>query len=269
MKKNQKGFSLIERLIVLAIILIIAAIAIPIVVLVGVPMVASAHGGDPTKIHSCVNNLSGELKIVSPNATCPSNSTPLDWNITGPQGPTGPTGPQGPAGPAGATGPTGPAGPAGPAGATGPTGPAGPTGEGISSGAVMHFNLLVCPSGWTALTSAQGRYIVGTAPGQDVSGTVGSALSFGENRPAGRHAHALYLDFNDAFVAYHTTFLGIIDAGPVSSSGSVVGFVASPGQNSNFWHYTYTPPATNAAGETGGVEGTPAPYIQLLVCQKN
>src|SRR5712692_343113 len=183
MKKNQKGFSLIERLIVLAIILIIAAIAIPIVVLVGVPMVASAHGGDPTKIHSCVNNLSGELKIVSPNATCPSNSTPLDWNITGPQGPTGPTGPQGPAGPAGATG---------------PTGPAGPTGEGISSGAVMHFNLLVCPSGWTALTSAQGRYIVGTAPGQDVSGTVGSALSFGENRPAGRHAHALYLDFNDA-----------------------------------------------------------------------
>ncbi len=37
------------------------------------------HGGDPTKIHSCVNNASGEIKIVDPNDTCKNNWTPLDW----------------------------------------------------------------------------------------------------------------------------------------------------------------------------------------------
>jgi len=53
------------------------------VAVLGVPMMARAHGGDPTKIHSCVNNNSGEVKIVSPNATCNNNWTPVDWNITG------------------------------------------------------------------------------------------------------------------------------------------------------------------------------------------
>lgn len=51
-----------------------------------------AHGGDPTKIHACVNNNSGEVKIVAPSATCNTNSTATDWNVTGPQGPQGPAG---------------------------------------------------------------------------------------------------------------------------------------------------------------------------------
>jgi len=46
-----------------------------------------AHGGDATKIHACVNNYSGEIKIVSPSATCASNWSPLDWNVTGPAAP--------------------------------------------------------------------------------------------------------------------------------------------------------------------------------------
>ncbi len=50
------------------------------VALLGLPMMASAHGGDPTKIHSCVNNNSGEVKIVAPNATCNNNWTPVDWD---------------------------------------------------------------------------------------------------------------------------------------------------------------------------------------------
>ena len=41
---------------------------------------ASAHGGDANKIHSCVNNNSGTIKIVSPTATCSNNETALDWN---------------------------------------------------------------------------------------------------------------------------------------------------------------------------------------------
>ncbi|MEK7378866.1 MAG: hypothetical protein AABZ71_08170, partial [Candidatus Binatota bacterium] len=39
-----------------------------------------AHGGDPTKIHACVNNHSGEVKIVDANALCKHDHTPLDWD---------------------------------------------------------------------------------------------------------------------------------------------------------------------------------------------
>src|SRR5262249_40585213 len=58
-----------------------------------------AHGGDPTKIHSCIKNSTGQIRIIAPNGVCDTNETPLDWNVTGPQGPAGPTGPTGPAGP--------------------------------------------------------------------------------------------------------------------------------------------------------------------------
>jgi len=46
-----------------------------------------AHGGDPNLAHSCVNNSSGEIKIVAPTATCKTNETAVDWSITGPAGP--------------------------------------------------------------------------------------------------------------------------------------------------------------------------------------
>ena len=55
----------------------------------------SAHGGNTAIIHSCVNNTSGEIKIVAANANCPSNYRSLDWGI---QGPAGQQGIQGPAG---------------------------------------------------------------------------------------------------------------------------------------------------------------------------
>ena len=58
----------------------------------------SAHGGDTAKIHSCVNNSSGTIKIVGANDNCNNNESALDWNITGVAGPAGAEGPQGPAG---------------------------------------------------------------------------------------------------------------------------------------------------------------------------
>lgn len=42
------------------------------------------HGGDATLIHSCVNKRSGEIKIVSANASCKNNETALDWPATSP-----------------------------------------------------------------------------------------------------------------------------------------------------------------------------------------
>ena len=80
---------------------------------------ASAHGGNIALIHSCVNNTSGEIKIIGANATCPSNYHALDWNIQGIAGPAGSPGPIGPVGPVGPQGPQGLVGPQGPAGISG------------------------------------------------------------------------------------------------------------------------------------------------------
>ena len=65
----------------------------------------SAHGGDVTLIHACVNNRTGALRIVSATTTCDANKeTALDWGIQGPKGDKGDTGPKGPQGPAGVLG---------------------------------------------------------------------------------------------------------------------------------------------------------------------
>lgn len=75
-------------------------------------------------IHGCYYpaTTGGSHKVVLQDVgkSCPTGTTAITWNQTGPAGPTGP---QGATGPPGATGPQGPA---GPQGATGPQGPAGP-----------------------------------------------------------------------------------------------------------------------------------------------
>jgi Collagen triple helix repeat (20 copies) len=91
--------------------------------------------------YGCVNNSSGDIRIVSKSTVCKSTEHKISWNQVGPKGPkgnTGAQGPQGPQGPKGATGAQGPQGPQGAQGPTGPQGPQGPTGPqgpaGISIG---------------------------------------------------------------------------------------------------------------------------------------
>ncbi|MBI3077595.1 MAG: hypothetical protein HYY85_11540 [Deltaproteobacteria bacterium] len=50
-------------------------------------VMAYGHGGDTTKIHSCVNKSSGEVKIVGANALCKQHEMAVDWPITAPSGP--------------------------------------------------------------------------------------------------------------------------------------------------------------------------------------
>jgi len=66
----------------------LAAFAVILLSLVSVTYV-SAHGGNTALIHSCVNNTSGEIKIIAATANCPSNYHSLDWNIQGPAGISG------------------------------------------------------------------------------------------------------------------------------------------------------------------------------------
>jgi len=72
--------------------------------------VASAHGGDTTKIHACVYSSTGQLRIVGANETCKKTEQALDWNQAGVPGPAGAPGERGPAGPSGGVGPQGPSG---------------------------------------------------------------------------------------------------------------------------------------------------------------
>ncbi len=50
---------------------------------------AFAHGGDPEQVHTCVNDESGVVRVVSPEGECSKKETALDWSIQGPQGPQG------------------------------------------------------------------------------------------------------------------------------------------------------------------------------------
>src|SRR5688572_9869958 len=100
----------------------------------GLTAMVSAHGGDTTRIHACLNAGNGTIYVVDAHQTCGQNQVALDWNIQGPQGPQGLQGIQGPPGPQdlqgvpGQTGQTGAQGPTGPAGPQVPQGPTGPGG---------------------------------------------------------------------------------------------------------------------------------------------
>ncbi len=127
--------------------------------------------------------------------------------------------------------------------------------EVIPAGAVMFFNLNTCPSGWTQLTAAQGRFVVGLHTGGSLANTVGTALNNLENRPIGQHGH------------------GVTDPGHVHPAPKV--YTASGGTTTAVktlageWS-TVSHTVTGITVDDGGtVAGTNAPYIQLLVCEKN
>ena len=131
---------------------------------------ASAHGGNIALIHACVNNTSGEIKIVGANSNCPSNYRALDWNIQGPAGQQGPIGPVGPIGPQGLQGERGLQGEQGPQGLPGQQGIQGIQGPaGISGLEIVTANSgnqdaaridvsVECPSGKQVLGGGYSTY---------------------------------------------------------------------------------------------------------------
>ena len=174
----------------------------------------------------------------------------------------------------------------------------------VPSGAVMFFNLSSCPSGWTALAAAQGRYLVGLPSGGALAGTDGTALSNLEDRPAGHitdtvndpghshsindpgHSHSIN-DPGHSHVIYGDTQYGggggrtgegIPTAVGNCQSGNCI-YVSGSAQTSTTGitiNSATTGISINSAktgisvtNNSSSVVGTPAPYLQLLVCQKN
>ena len=160
----------------------------------------SAHGGNTALIHSCVNNTSGEIKIIAANANCPSNYRSLDWNIQGPAGQQGPIGPVGPVGPTGPVGPIGPVGPMGPQGLQGDPGPQGL--QGIQGPAGISGLEIVTADSGTLNTDIIYEYAECPAGKQVLGGgfsTAGNNLgvTVAENGPVGSNRWLAHLGQND------------------------------------------------------------------------
>jgi hypothetical protein len=131
-----------------------------------------------------------------------------------------------------------------------------PTQSGIPTGAVMFFNLSSCPSGWSELISARGRYVVGLPSGGTLAGTVGTALSNNENRPVGQHTHTASGASHDHYYQMPVSYVGV-------SSGSSYNVPTGTGSTN-----TSASAVSVTVDNAGSVAGTNAPYIQLLTCQK-
>lgn len=127
--------------------------------------------------------------------------------------------------------------------------------QGLPRNAVVFYNGTDCTAaGLSEVTAARGRYLVGLQPGGTLGGTGGTALSNLENRPVGRHTHAV----SDPGHSHQYT----------SPSAAAL---SRSGPNTYGWAVTaQTSPATTgiSMAPAGTVDGTPAPYLQLVVCQK-
>src|SRR5436190_19107046 len=146
-------------------------------------------------IHACVDQRSGDLRVIASGGQCKKGESPLEWNIQGlpgaegPQGPIGPLGPVGPIGPRGVDGPTGSPGPAGPQGVVGPAGATGARGLEGPTG----------PIGPSGVEGPQGRPGVGLLTVVGANGLpAGQWVEYDTMRvphPSGRW---LYLNLNQA-----------------------------------------------------------------------
>ncbi len=132
--------------------------------------------------------------------------------------------------------------------------PAGNPGEPtLPSKSILFFNSTTCPTGWTEVTSARGRYLAGRPSGGTLAGTAGDDLNNLENRNLGTHTHSA-----SAVSGGHTH--GAQGLGGGDLNGLAYG--------SNSLDFATENPSVGVSS-LGFPAGTPAPYIQLLVCKKS
>ncbi len=127
-------------------------------------------------------------------------------------------------------------------------------GAGVPAGFVGFFNLSSCPTGWSELTAARGRYLVGLPSGGNLAGTKGTALSNLEDRSVGQHNHA---------VADPGHAHGLGGGG---AAGARAPWTGASDEDYGNVHTALTGITINSSG---AVAGTNAPYLQFLVCEKD
>jgi len=137
------------------------------------------------------------------------------------------------------------------------------TNGGVPSGAVMFFDLAACPAGWSEMTSARGRYIAGKTSSGTLAATVGTALTDKENRAVGKHNHSI------TDPGHGHSLSNVVSAGHTAYNDSTTCVNVVP----RFGLISIVTALANTTGITlgssGDVDGTNAPYIQLLTCKKD
>ena len=131
----------------------------------------------------------------------------------------------------------------------------------VPQGMLLFFNLSDCPEGWTKVSDSQGRYLVALQQNGTLNGTAGTNLSDQENRATGQHDHSI------GVVEHTHTFNG-----GASGGGSAYACSSPPGSPNTIsgnWAQSSVSTTGITINAYGDVEGTNAPYIQLLLCQKN
>ncbi|MEK7582046.1 MAG: hypothetical protein AAB488_01805 [Patescibacteria group bacterium] len=118
----------------------------------------------------------------------------------------------------------------------------------LPSGAVVYFNLLTCPSGWSSYASAQGRNIIGLKP-TDTSFDV-------LNETGGEKNHTLSI----AEMPSHT------HVEKLAQINITTGDDYGPGLGAR---YIASIAGTTGATGSGGAHNVLDPYITLLACVKN
>ena len=121
-------------------------------------------------------------------------------------------------------------------------------------GAIIFYDGMNCPNGWSPVMEAEGRYLVGLRPGGTLGAAVGTALTNTESRAVGQHTHGLTQS------PHNHVYTPPIQLG--TGSGNSSAKVGSATVTSD----TLISISVNNAGT---VAGTNAPYVQYLVCRKN
>lgn len=141
--------------------------------------------------------------------------------------------------------------------------------DSVPTGAVMPFNLSTCPVGWSELTSARGRALVGRPSPGGVNLTVGTALTNGESRTHDHtiaHVHSFAGQVGDANL--HTE-VGSRTHGYGQPEGVFV-VDTSANENKGFKHnHAVAGVVSQSSVASSGSASHQMPYVQLLVCVKS
>jgi len=142
----------------------------------------------------------------------------------------------------------------------------------VPKNAILYFNATACPAGWTVVTAARGRYIVGLQSGGSLAGVRGTAFTSDlESRPVGQHNHTNSQATTTASQGTHQHPNSTLNfaSGITALGGPELGNVANslPTTAASAGAITVTNGAITI-NNAGAVADTNAPYIQFLVCQK-
>jgi hypothetical protein len=144
------------------------------------------------------------------------------------------------------------------------------TAPGIPSGAIVFFNGTACPTGYTIVSGARGRTIVGLPSGGTLAGTGGSALTNLATRTiteVAAHTHGtgtLALASDGA----HTHTFAYGNLATAGFTGRVVNDTPGTGTTGAAGTHTHTTTGTSASSGSASVDVT-TPYIQYLICSKD